>query len=80
MYQVPRQMAFPSKGQVKKVVCGRAGRKEAKWIGFGLAIVQSIARLHGGTTEVVIEVGRGTTITLAFAARSARGCDQPSDG
>ena len=74
MYQVPRQMAFSPKGQAStKVVCRHAGRKEAKWIGFGLAIVQRIARLLGGTAEVVIEVGRGTTITLTFAARSARG-------
>ena len=34
--------------------------------GLGLAIVQSIMRLHRGTAEVRSTLGRGTTITLRF--------------
>ena len=34
--------------------------------GLGLAIVQSIARLHGGEVRIESEVGRGTSVTLAF--------------
>jgi len=32
--------------------------------GLGLALVKSIADLHGGSLAVVSEVGRGTAITL----------------
>jgi two-component system heavy metal sensor histidine kinase CusS len=34
--------------------------------GLGLPIVQSIARLHGGTVAIASEVGRGTKVTLSF--------------
>jgi two-component system heavy metal sensor histidine kinase CusS len=37
-------------------------------IGLGLAIIQSIMRLHGGTARVESVVGRGTTVTLTFPA------------
>jgi signal transduction histidine kinase len=33
-------------------------------IGLGLSIVRSIMHLHGGTAQVVSQVGRGTTFTL----------------
>ncbi len=42
--------------------------------GLGLALVKSIADLHGGHAEVTSEVGRGTTVSMFFAA----GAD-PSD-
>ena len=42
--------------------------------GLGLALVKSIADLHGGHAEVASEVGRGTTVSMFFAA----GAD-PSD-
>lgn len=41
----------------------------AKGAGLGLAIVQSIMRLHGGTAHVASVVGAGTTITLTFPVR-----------
>ena len=34
--------------------------------GLGLALVKSIADLHGGSLVVVSEVGRGTSVTLKF--------------
>ncbi|MBM3853756.1 MAG: sensor histidine kinase, partial [Verrucomicrobia bacterium] len=38
----------------------------AKGAGLGLAIVQSIMRLHGGRATVTSEVGRGTRVSLWF--------------
>ena len=38
--------------------------------GLGLALVKSIADLHGGTANVRSEVGRGTTVTLAFPSKA----------
>jgi two-component system heavy metal sensor histidine kinase CusS len=35
--------------------------------GLGLAIVQSIARLHGGTVEITSQMAQGTTVKLRFA-------------
>lgn len=34
--------------------------------GLGLALVKSIAELHGGSATVTSEEGRGTTVTLTF--------------
>jgi two-component system heavy metal sensor histidine kinase CusS len=38
--------------------------------GLGLALVKSIAELHGGSATIQSEVGRGTTVTLSFPALS----------
>jgi len=35
-------------------------------LGLGLAMVKSIATLHGGSVEMTSEVGRGTCVTLVF--------------
>ena len=45
----------------------------AKGAGLGLAIVQSVMRLHGGTAHAASLVGVGTTITLTFPARAEAG-------
>ena len=37
--------------------------------GLGLALVKSIADLHGGTAAIASEVNRGTTVTLTFPKR-----------
>jgi len=37
--------------------------------GLGLALVKSIAALHSGTAAMESEVGRGTTVTVAFPSR-----------
>jgi signal transduction histidine kinase len=34
--------------------------------GLGLALVKSIADLHGGTARIESELNRGTTVTLTF--------------
>ena len=39
--------------------------------GIGLALVQELARLHGGMVSVVSEVGRGSTFTVAIPLGSA---------
>jgi len=45
-----------------------ARAKDTGGVGLGLAIVQSIAHLHGGNVEIKSDVGRGTTVALAFAS------------
>jgi two-component system heavy metal sensor histidine kinase CusS len=44
---------------------GDASRSSAG-TGLGLALVKSIADLHGGTAKIDSAIGRGTTVTLAF--------------
>jgi signal transduction histidine kinase len=39
--------------------------------GLGLALVKSIADLHGGTASVQSELGRGTTVTIVLPKRHA---------
>lgn len=41
--------------------------------GLGLPIVQSIARLHGGTVEIVSQVGHGTKVTLVLPSVEGNG-------
>lgn len=48
-----------------------------KGAGLGLAIVQSIMRLHGGTAELTSAVGQGTHVTLRFP-KSPPSADGPS--
>ena len=45
--------------------------RSAHGSGLGLALVKSIADLHGGTAEIESEAGRGTTVKLTFPSRSA---------
>ncbi|MBI4622973.1 MAG: heavy metal sensor histidine kinase [Verrucomicrobia bacterium] len=45
---------------------GPSRDQTSRGVGLGLAIVQSIMRLHGGTASVESTVGHGTAITLAF--------------
>jgi two-component system heavy metal sensor histidine kinase CusS len=40
--------------------------------GLGLAIVQSILTLHGGSAEIVSQLGRGTRVTLRMPALATR--------
>ncbi len=40
--------------------------RSAEGTGLGLALVKSIADLHGGTLAVASEIGRGTSISLKF--------------
>jgi signal transduction histidine kinase len=44
--------------------------------GIGLALVQELVRLHGGSVTVASEVGRGTTFTVSVPRGAAR---PPSD-
>jgi signal transduction histidine kinase len=37
-------------------------------VGLGLAIVRSIAAMHGGAAEVESEISRGTCVRLTFPA------------
>ena len=41
--------------------------------GLGLPIVQSIARLHGGTAKIESQVGQGTKVTLALPLATRNG-------
>ena len=43
-----------------------ARTREGDGFGLGLAIVRSIATLHGGAVAIASEAGRGTVVTLTF--------------
>jgi two-component system heavy metal sensor histidine kinase CusS len=40
--------------------------RSSEGLGLGLALVKSIADLHGGSAAVVSQVDSGTTVTLTF--------------
>ena len=44
----------------------RARTGSTHHVGLGLTLVQSIARLHGGTVEISSDLGRGTVVTFQF--------------
>ncbi len=46
----------------------RSRTKTSGGVGLGLAIVNTIAKLHGATLDIVSEVGKGTTISVTFPA------------
>jgi two-component system heavy metal sensor histidine kinase CusS len=43
--------------------------RNSKGTGLGLALVQSIMRIHKGEASIVSAVGRGTTVTLTFPTK-----------
>ena len=45
--------------------------RSSEGTGLGLALVKSIADLHGGSVSVESEVGRGTLVTLRFPSKPA---------
>ena len=45
--------------------------RSSEGTGLGLALVKSIADLHGGSVSVESEVGRGTLVTLRFPSKLA---------
>jgi len=47
--------------------------RSSEGTGLGLALVKSIADLHGGSATVKSEVGRGTIVTLTFPNQPANG-------
>jgi two-component system osmolarity sensor histidine kinase EnvZ len=47
---------------------GEAARSGASGAGLGLAIVERIARLHGGTLHLLPREGGGTRVRLTFPA------------
>lgn len=51
---------------------GQPGR-----LGLGLAIVSSIARLHGGAASITSKPGNGTQVTLQFPQRPSTPIDRP---
>jgi two-component system heavy metal sensor histidine kinase CusS len=44
--------------------------RSSKGTGLGLALVKSIADLHGGSAAATSELGRGTVVTLVFPAKN----------
>jgi signal transduction histidine kinase len=50
----------------------RARSRETGGTGLGLAIVRHVAENHGGSVEVVSELGAGSTFTVTLPAASAR--------
>ena len=43
--------------------------RSARGAGLGLALVKSIADLHGGSARIESEIGQGTTVKLTFPLR-----------
>jgi two-component system heavy metal sensor histidine kinase CusS len=46
--------------------------RSSEGTGLGLALVRSIAQLHGGSVEIASEVERGTIVTLRFPATDSK--------
>jgi signal transduction histidine kinase len=49
----------------KKFYRGKHGIK-SKGTGLGLSICKEIARLHGGSIDMISKVGKGTTVTVSL--------------
>jgi two-component system heavy metal sensor histidine kinase CusS len=43
--------------------------RSSQGAGLGLALVKSIAELHGGSAEIESEVGKGTVVSLSFPCK-----------
>ena len=52
--------------------------RSSEGTGLGLALVKSIADLHGGSVSVASEVGRGTLVTLRFPANRLDRAHEPT--
>jgi signal transduction histidine kinase len=56
-------------------ICDRFYRvdssRSSQGAGLGLALVKSIAELHGGSVAIASELNSGTTVTLSFPAKRA---------
>lgn len=47
--------------------------------GIGLAVVDEIVTLHGGSLDIISEESFGTTVTVSFPAMSDEDAEQPKD-
>jgi len=60
---------------------GSADERKSPGTGLGLAIVKSLVDLHGGSIDVISELGRGTTFTVRLPAVPGAGATRsaPAD-
>lgn len=56
----------------QKFIRGTEAKRDGiRGVGIGLALVKKIAEAHGGSVELVSEVGRGSTFTLVLPCHSS---------